>query len=322
MAVGKVRTGVILIAIGVLLLLNTTGIVDFGFWHWIGRLWPVILIAIGLEKIFASSTSSSMRNLAWLSPLLIVGVVTYAVVAGEREQDTWGEGWNWHWDGPQGDESSMSTSTWSETFSSDAKRMAVTLGLNSGRLTVRGGADSGNSLVVRASSYAGKPNTESTVSDGLQTIKVIQRRRMVDDHGRDQWTVKLTDSIPVDLTIDGGATKMRLDFTAVKVESLDLEAGAADISVVFGTLVPSVMCTLDCGAADMDFTIPRNAGLRLRQRSVVQSTSESDFDLVDRGEYRETADYESAPVKIDLSLDAAVSSLRLRRASAVSGESI
>jgi hypothetical protein len=317
MAVGKVRTGVILISIGVLLLLNTTGTVDFGFWRWIGKLWPVILIAIGIEKIFSSSQSSNMRNLAWLSPIIIVGVVSYAVIAGQRDDNsnTWNDNWQWNWDDNGNDDEPTSTHTWSEAFVADAKRLNLIMEMSGGRLTVRGGSDAGNLLVARASTRGDKPETSSSVSgDGVYTVKVSQYDRP-DHRGRDQWIMKVTDSIPVDLKVEGGAARMRLDLSALKVESLQLDVGAADVDIVLGSLVPFVKCDLECGAAAMDITIPSVAGLRLYRDGVISRLSDADLNLVDKGSHSETDGYSDSAVKVEMRVNSALTSLRLRRAS-------
>lgn len=315
MAVGKVRTGVILISIGVLLLLNTTGMVDFGLWGWLAKLWPVILIAIGIEKLFSTAQSSNLRNLAWLSPIIIVGVVSYAVVAGQRDDNsnTWNENWQWNWDDKS--DAPTSTHTWSEPMTADTKRLALELEMSGGRLTVRGGSDSDNLVVARTSSRGDKPGTTSNVSaDGVNTVRIAQRDAS-HHRGRDQWIIKVTDSLPLDLKVEGGAAKMRLDLSALKVESLELDAGAADVDIVMGSLVPMVSCDLESGAAAMDITIPSVAGLRLYRDGVISRLSDTDLNLVDRGSYSETEGFSESAVKIEMHVKSALTSLRLRRAS-------
>lgn len=315
MPVGKVRTGVILISIGVLLLLNTTGMVDFGFWRWLGKLWPVILIAIGIEKMFSSAQSSNMRNLAWLSPIIIVGVVSYAVVAGQNDDNssTWNDGWQWNWD--DNSDSPTSTHTWSEPLNADAKRLDLVLEMSGGRLTVRGGSDPGNLVVARTSNRGEKPKSTTSVgADGVYTVRIAQRDNS-DRRGRDQWIMKVTDSLPVKLKVEGGAARMRLDLSALKIESLELDAGAADIDIVLGSLVSNVICDLECGAAAMDITIPSVAGLRLDRDGVLSRLSQNDLNLVDRGSFSETEGYADSAVKIEMRVSSALTSLRLRRAS-------
>lgn len=315
MAVGKVRTGVIFISIGVLLLLNTTGMVDLGFWGWLWQFWPVILIAIGIEKMFSSAQSSNLRNLAWLSPVIIVGVVAYSVVAGQRGDNTttWNDQWQWDWD--DNSDAPSSTHTWSEPFSADARRLNLELEMSGGRLTVRGGGDPGNLVVARTSSRGDKPSSTSSVDpDGVYTVRIAQRDGS-HHRGRDQWIMKVTDSLPVNLKVEGGAARMRLDLSALKVESLELDAGAADVDIVLGAMVPTVMCDLESGAAAMDVTIPSVAGLRLYREGVISRLSDNDLNLIDRGDFSETEGYSDSAVKVEMRVKSALTSLRLRRAS-------
>ena len=315
MPVGKVRTGVILISIGVLLLLNTTGMVDFGFWRWIGKFWPVILIAIGIEKIFSHAQSSNMRNLAWLSPLIIVGVVSYAVIAGQKDDksNTWTDNWQWNFDDHS--DAPTSTHTWSEPLAADAKRLDLQLEMSGGRLTVRGGSDLGNMVVARTSSRGEKPSSTSSVdAAGVYTVRIAQRDKP-DHRGRDQWIMKVTDSLPVNLKVEGGVARMRLDLSALKIESLELAAGAADVDIVFGSLIPAVTCDIECGAAAIDITIPSVAGLRLYRDGVISRLSDNDLNLVDRGSYSETEGFSESAFKIEMRVNSALTSLRLRRAS-------
>jgi hypothetical protein len=148
----------------------------------------------------------------------------------------------------------------------------------------------------------------------VYTVRVVQQDKP-DHRGRDQWIMKVTDSLPVDLKVEGGAARMRLDLSAVKVETLELDAGAADVDIVLGSLVPTVKCDLECGAAAMDITIPSVAGLRLYRDGVISRLSDNDLDLVDRGSHSETEGYSNSAVKIEMRVNSALSSLRLRRAS-------
>ena len=127
--------------------------------------------------------------------------------------------------------------------------------------------------------------------------------------------MKVTDSLPVNLKVEGGAARMRLDLSALKVESLELDAGAADIDIVLGALVPNVTCDIECGAAAMDITIPSVSGLRLYRDGVISRLSDNDLNLVDRGSHSETEGFSDSAVKIEMRVNSALTSLRLRRAS-------
>jgi uncharacterized membrane protein HdeD (DUF308 family) len=48
---GALIAGIILIALGVILFLEIWS-VSFSIWHFIGRYWPVILIIVGIRKLY------------------------------------------------------------------------------------------------------------------------------------------------------------------------------------------------------------------------------------------------------------------------------
>jgi hypothetical protein len=64
---------VLLIAIGVILLLNTTGVLEWSVWWRLIRLWPVLLIAAGLDLLLG-------RRSVWGS--LLAAVLVLAVIGG------------------------------------------------------------------------------------------------------------------------------------------------------------------------------------------------------------------------------------------------
>jgi hypothetical protein len=41
----------VIVAVGIVLLLNTTGVLSWGVWGTIGRLWPVVVILLGLSLL-------------------------------------------------------------------------------------------------------------------------------------------------------------------------------------------------------------------------------------------------------------------------------
>lgn len=48
---GNLLVGLVLIALGVVFLLNTMGLFPWRVWSQLWRLWPLILVLIGLKKI-------------------------------------------------------------------------------------------------------------------------------------------------------------------------------------------------------------------------------------------------------------------------------
>ncbi|MEA1964768.1 MAG: DUF5668 domain-containing protein [Candidatus Aerophobetes bacterium] len=68
--------GLIVILIGLILLANNFGILSWGIWCHLIRLWPIILIAVGLDLILRTTSLSYLRILPLL---LIIAVICLAV---------------------------------------------------------------------------------------------------------------------------------------------------------------------------------------------------------------------------------------------------
>src|SRR5512147_808345 len=75
-----ISAGVALICVGVVLLLNTLGYVGWGVWFELLRLWPILLISIGLRWIFVNTPA---HGLCLAGPLLIA-LTTFWVVSTYR----------------------------------------------------------------------------------------------------------------------------------------------------------------------------------------------------------------------------------------------
>lgn len=96
MSVSRLRNGVILLSIGIVLLLNNLNYVDWSVWVSILSLWPVLLIAIGIEKIFART---SVNFLAYLSPvLLLFAILGPAYYYFHQARETTYQGNTFHWE--------------------------------------------------------------------------------------------------------------------------------------------------------------------------------------------------------------------------------
>lgn len=303
MSVGRFRTGVILLALGVVFLLHTTDVIDFGFWRTLAKLWPVLLIAIGLEKIFSATTN--LKPLAFISPVLIVAVVIWAAVAGER-------GGYWIVDDDLIDFSNSSEIyTWTEEGSPTTQRLDIKLEKAGGRIVVRDGATSGSLLDGRLRYWGHRPLVDSDESGETLTVHVEDRSSSISK--RDTWILKVADRIPVRMDVDGGGARMRLDYSGIPLEELKLDAGAVDIDLTFGSLAPRVDCIIQCAAATLDITIPEDAGVSIERRSALSHFSANGLSLVESGDVMETPDFAAQPVQITLRVESGLSSLRIRR---------
>ena len=302
MAVGRIRTGVILILLGVILLLNTTGVLDVGVWESILILWPLLLIAIGIEKIFAAT--QTLKPLAYLSPLIIVATVAYAVIASPGGSVF-----------SEDEEFDSRSSEWSVPADPAITALDLHMDFGGGRLKVRGGSVSDRLLEGQFYHRGQKPETVADARGNTMEVSLSHRGPSVSigQRNSERWIVKLNESIPINLSLDAGGAQVRLDLADVVLNKLDLETGAADIDVILGTKSSQVVCDVNCGAASIDMVIPAGSGLRVDRESALSSFSTGDLELVEQGNFLETPEFDTRSVRILLNIEAGVSSLRVRQ---------
>lgn len=114
------------------------------------------------------------------------------------------------------------------------------------------------------------------------------------------------------IDIDGGATSLKADLSALRISSLNLEVGASSVTLKLGSIQDSSFYHIEGGAAKFFIEIPEDAGCRITQES---GLSKHDFpNFINKGDnVYETPNYASSKKKIILDIQTGVSSLTVQR---------
>jgi len=298
MSPGNLRTGVFLIITGVILLLNTTGQLAWAFWVDLIWLWPMLLIALGVEKLFLAT---KVKKLAYLSSLILVLTVVWA--------------WASYAGVPRADEPTYDfDADFNQTYPLDStvEALVADIDFGAGRLTIGSTPDQ----LFDGSFYSEgrRPRVTMSKHRGRVTVRIRSRdqKRFHWPHKmKNRWQVKLTDRLPVRLNIDCGAARLRLNLADIRLERFNIDCGASEIDLTIGVKCPRVNGYIDCGVSHVDIRIPRGAGLRVHRDVAISSFRSGEIDLRKRGSYHETENFEDAAVQINLDVDAGVSALRI-----------
>lgn len=295
---GRLRTGVFFILTGGILLMNTTGVLGWSFWVDLVWLWPVLLIALGVEKLLLATKA---KQLAYISSLILVLTVAWAWSSYARETRL---------DEPVFDFDADFTKAYplDTTFTS----MVADIDFGVGKLYI--GPSSTELFNGEFYSRHGRPRVRLDQRRSRAMVEVTTDN-MGEFHwpGKigNRWKIALTDQLPVRLNIDCGAAGLELNLSEIQLERLDLACGASEIDLIIGTKNPRVDAYIDCGASNLNIKIPQGAGLRVHRDIAVSSFRTPGLELRDRGSFRETANYADAPIQINLDLQAGVSSFRV-----------
>ncbi len=299
MSPAKLRTGMFFILTGTILLLNSTGHLAWSYWVDLLWLWPMLLIALGVEKLF---TATRAKALGYLSTLILIGTVLWA--------------WNSHARGPDFDEPAFDfDADFSQSYPLDTTHTNLTVDIDFAAGELRVNSTNEHLLDGQFYSRRGRPRVSFNEHRHRAVVRVRpphqETIRLFSPTPNNRWKMAVTDKLPVRLNIDCDAGRMDLDLTEIAVDRLDLECGASEIDIIFGGKSRDIDAYLDCGASHLDIKIPHGAGLRVRRDIALSTFHSSGIDLNRRGGYHETADYRTAPVRINLEVDAGVSAFRV-----------
>jgi hypothetical protein len=313
--------GVFLIALGGVPLAVQQGFTDSGLAGDLWRLWPLILVGLGLGLLLR------WTPLAWLGGAIVAGtfgLIFGALVAGGITgiSSACGE---------LGDDAVSS----SQSGSASPTAFAVDATLSCGELAIT--RDGGSGWSVEALHAEGEAPTIEGDTTGLSVLQ--------DEDGsgpivfvparRNEWQIHLParPAVGLDVTLNaadgavdlaGGplgtvngafnassVTVAMAGATAPETARLDLafNASSGTVSLPAG----SVIANVDLNLSSVTLCIPAAAPLRVELDSTLSSDDLEASGLEQRGEGWQTPDYDTASARVDLNVSSAVSSLTIQR---------
>jgi len=259
MKVSSIRWGVIWIGLGLFFLLVNLELLDSLVFPRLFSLWPILLIAIGVELIFRKTR---LYFLALVSPLLIAG----AFVVAATEQGGWHLGanefwrnWEWRFGEKQADIAEIAPD-------STVRSLDIDLDCGSSRISLTSTSD----RLFRASAtyYRRSPTVKQTISDGVERIEYLMREKGWSGFFGLHLTpassnFEIADYLPLTMTITTRDFSPDLDFSHLNLISLRMNMRASHATLDLGTLADSVNVTISGKAGDLRVTVPENFGLAI-----------------------------------------------------------
>jgi hypothetical protein len=128
---------------------------------------------------------------------------------------------------------------------------------------------------------------------------------------RSDWTVGLSAEVPLDLRLDTGAARGRLDLSALRIRSLELHTGASDTQIRLPRAAGATTVRAETGAASLVLEVPTGVAARIRSRMAL-GTSQVDESRFPRSVSGfESPDFATAANRADIDLQGGVGSIRV-----------
>jgi hypothetical protein len=279
---------VFLIGLGAVFLLNNFGHLPWNAWELILRLWPVLIIAIGLD-IFIGRRSAWGALLALILMLVIVAGALLLIGVGNAGED--------------------STFKWNPD--ANVTRIDATLNPAVGSLRVNnlmGGDSLAEGVLHLQKGEDVKPQmlangTFSISSKGVMFFSPIGKA----SHWK--WDVNFTTSVPIVLDVNMGVGEIELNLTRLRVSSLNVGIGVGKITVVLPA--KTISGKLDCAIGETVIIVPRGVEVQIKSDAGIASI-DTPTGFTHSGDYYTSAGYNnSGATRIDLQVDQAIGHVKV-----------
>ncbi|HSM38179.1 MAG TPA: hypothetical protein VK838_02520 [Candidatus Limnocylindrales bacterium] len=127
------------------------------------------------------------------------------------------------------------------------------------------------------------------------------------------WRIGLPADIPLDLEVESGAARTRLELTETRLRSLRIGTGASETRVSLPRAAGETRVRAESGAASLTFEVPSGVAARIRSKMALGSTR------VDEGHFPrsatgwESADYADSANRVEFEISGGVGSVQIIR---------
>jgi hypothetical protein len=301
---GSVVAPLLLIFVGGVFLLQNVGVFPPSVWGNLWRLWPAVLVLIGVELLIG-------QRIPWLFALIGLAVVMVALGVAASSFGT-----------PITGRETVATRLF-QTDLGNARQASVTVRFGAGQLNVGPLAGTAASQLATMN-FVGSPDLIPTpnyalVGDvGRLDYQVNGRGGasffpFASDSSEPRMEVALSPNVPITtLVVQTGATDARLDLSSLKVSNLDLSIGAATAWIRMPESAGTTTAHINGGVATITLEIPQGVAAQIRHRGGLSSFNidQTRFPPAE-DEVNRSADYASATNKVDITIETGVTTIQV-----------
>lgn len=308
-------TGGILILLGILFLGKEWGWFHIN-WHEISRLWPLLLIYLGLVAL-VGKTNGSATVITII--LLCIAIPTVLV---RSCQETVGSTFNRNGIHIDMDDDDNNDGDTSFKGSNQKLNSPMSADIKSASFNFSGGAAefeiSGTSqdlIEADANLTFGNISLKKTGDSTHPTIDFALRGKKnninIEEDNDNKINLKLNSSVLWDMNFEFGAGKADFDLSEYKVKNLSIKTGLTETDVKLGDKVDNLEVKIESGLTDIEFQVPESVGCRI---DIDGGWNEKDFDgFIQKNGHWETSNFDKSTKKITLNFNGGLQSLKVRR---------
>ena len=300
----------ILIAIGILFMLNNFGVLEFGF-RTLWSLWPLILILWGISIL-------PIKDGIKIAALAVVLALTVIFFNRISERSSW-----FHFHNFRG----FSDKDWEDdedttTYNYQPQNLSVPFDSLTGRGELRLDAAAGNFelqgitsdfLTFNKTGDIGNYSLTTTSEGNKKKINLsMEKSGIRHSVNENKVEIKLNDKPSWNLDFDIGAAEILMDLRDYKIDTTTIDAGASSLDIKIGDKSPLTVMTFNAGASSIKVEIPKESGCQIKSESFMISKEFEGFTKKGEGIYQ-TANFSTGKNKIFLTVKTAISKIEITR---------
>ena len=278
---------------------------SFDPWPVLTTYWPLILIFLGLGKIWDVSRRRQNPDAAPGSSVgVTIGVLAFVLVVVVLL---------WHgrsFSHGRGFSSSLRHDARTVDLAG-AKTVRADLSMGAGQLTLRGGSSHLLDADFEYHAREGSPQMEYAVNGGKGELKISQEGGEPNIGGTNNtWSLHFSNSVPLDLKIDMGAGEGDLRLRDLDLTNLTVNMGAGRVEVDFtGDRKKDLQADIEGGVGQAVIRLPRKIGVVVHASGGIGTIDASGLKH-DGDQYTNEA-YGKSPVTIHLKVEGGVGQISL-----------
>ncbi|MFY7826798.1 MAG: LiaI-LiaF-like domain-containing protein [Flectobacillus sp.] len=326
----NIFAGGFLILLGILFLGKEYGWFHI-HWHDIARMWPLLLIYMGLMafvgKTSRSATVISIIMIAIFIPLVLVKScvddVKSEVFDGDRDfhlrfddKDQ-----NNNNDNDEGDTSEDDKSSYGEGGKQHIVE-PMNASIKTANFELNGGAaefiiDGSSSDLVEADADLdfGKISLGKTGDGDNPSVnfKLTGKKEGInfDSDRHNKVSLKFNPNVLWNMRFEFGAGKADFDFSSYRIKQLDIKTGVTETDIKLGDLSDNMIVNVESGLTSIEFEVPEVTGCRIKVKGGLNSKNFEGF--VKKGDYWESPDYDKSTKKILINFEGGLQDLKVKR---------
>ncbi len=307
----RLINGVLIVIVGAILLMNTTGYLPWSVWQAAVEYWPVIIIGLGIQVAFSK----------WRIPGVALAIIAILVLAilHPFPKSLGFPNRLFFQRAPMSKPLEYSKQL-EVPLDSEVSALKISLVAPALDMEAKGdhtlGQDSEYAILGELSWDRYEPLVEVLPANNGSDMHASVKSPVSEgkDAGKQNWNMRFHPSLPIEMTVTGGAIDLNLDLASFFVEHLTVSAGVANVELNFGLTGQESTVVISGGVANIGLVVPESAGLKVTVSGAPLATrvKTNELDLIKQGKSWVSRGYSSASTKINVTVSCGAGSIKLK----------